>query len=365
MGLERLRAIRLDAAAASLIGTELARVEHVHGHEVAERKTPVHLDVGSAREQRLAHWHVLIPGLEGGGAAKQEKLRRSMIFRPGAGPIVPHLMVVEAHDEGRGRVRRLQVGIELIKAVAVTVVVEREDFVWIAWHNPDNGQGARSRPHDSPFVAVVAVVEYEIEPLLREAAPGGEEAVFIFLAAGDAEANLGNGHAGRRQRARAPDVAALAADRELVEIIARGIEPADLDMHRVADFGMRDCRAFLCDLTHAVVPCHGPFDLDRPFGHAGTPLQRLRRDLGPDHKTVGRRVARGDAQCEGISLECRGCAYSGRKQRAGREEETRSPKPAQQYAAVDGREVVDVPAPGNRKRHGTLPPVRRPLAFAQ
>src|SRR5206468_11466032 len=145
----------------------------------------------------------------------------------------------------------------------------------IARHHPRHRQRALAWPQHPALVNVVAEVKHEIELLLGNAPVGGEEAVLIFLAAREAEPDLRNRCTGGRQRARAPDAAALRADRELVEVIARGLEPAHLDMDGMAELRMSDRRALLGDLAHARIAGDRPFDLDRTFGHAAAVLCRL------------------------------------------------------------------------------------------
>ena len=233
--------------------------------------------------------------------------------------------------------RRLQIEIELVETVAIPVVVEREGLVDIARHRP-RGAGL---PHPV-LVDIVAVVVHEIEPLFGDVAVGGKEPVLVALAAHLPNTDLPDRRASRRQRAGASDLAALSADRELVEVVARRFEPVDLDMHGMAKFGMRDRSALADHLLHAVACRHRPFDLDRPHGHAAAAVERLGRDLGPQHKTVRRRVAAGDAERKGIGRECRRRPKSAREEAAGGGEQRRGREPAQQGAAAHGGELVDI-----------------------
>ena len=64
-------------------------------------------DVGAAWHLRLAYRQMLVPGLEGGRAPQQEQFRRRKVLCGVAGPVVVDLVIVEAHDERRRRVRCL------------------------------------------------------------------------------------------------------------------------------------------------------------------------------------------------------------------------------------------------------------------
>ena len=101
------------------------------------------------------------------------------------------------------------------------------------------------------------------------------------------------------QRPGAAHRAALTADGEVIEIVASRLEPANLDVHRVAQFGMGHGRALLCHLAHAFVSGDGPVDLHSLPRHAAAPLERSRRDLRPEHEAVRRRVTGSDAEREG------------------------------------------------------------------
>ena len=147
--------------------------------------------------------------------------------------------------------RGLQVGIELVGAVAVPVVVEREDLVGIARHHADDRERPLALPHHAALVDVVAVVEHEIEALLGDAAIGRVVAVLVFLAAGECEPDLRDSRAGRRRSARARHAAALCADGELIEVVARWLEPAHLDVHGMAELRTTG-RGALDDLAHAL-----------------------------------------------------------------------------------------------------------------
>lgn len=65
-------------------------------------------------------------------------------------------MIVVAHHERRGRMRGLQIRIELVEAVAVPVVVERVAFIRVARHHADDGNGSLAGAHHAALVDVIA-----------------------------------------------------------------------------------------------------------------------------------------------------------------------------------------------------------------
>ena len=126
-----------------------------------------------------------------------------------------------------------------------------------------------------------------------------EVTVVITLAPGNAKAQLCHRGAHCWQHPGAAYRATLTADGEVTELVASWLEPANLDVHRVAVFGMGHGRTLLRHLAHAFVGGDGTGDLHRLPWHATAPLERSRRDLRPDHEAVRRRVTGSDAECEG------------------------------------------------------------------
>src|SRR5262249_17537012 len=126
-----------------------------------------------------------------------------------------------------------------------------------------------------------------------------EVAVVIALASDNAKAQLGYWGAHGWQRPGTAYRAALTADSEVIEIVASRLEPANLDVHGGAEFGMGHGRALLRHLAQALVGGDGPGDLHRLARHATAPLERSRRDFRPEHEAVRRRVTGSDAEREG------------------------------------------------------------------
>src|SRR5688572_18502905 len=134
----------------------------------------------------------------------------------------------------------------------MAVVVQRVGLVGIARHHPHD-RWTLALANDGALVNVIAVVEDEIEALVGDAPPRGEVPVLVTLAAGDREAHARHRRARGRQRAAAPDRAALAAEGELVMVIAAGLKSAHLDVHRVAELRMVNRLAWLHGLTHGLL----------------------------------------------------------------------------------------------------------------
>lgn len=267
--------------------------------EPAEGEAAEHAEVGPMRQQRAPDRHVLVPGLEGGGAAQQEDLRRRAVVVAVPGPVVVDLVVVEGGDPRRGRMRRLQVAVDLVLGVAVAVVDQRVDLV----------APVQPRPRDvraglAAFVDVVAIVEDEVEPLGRKMAKGGKQPLLVVLAAGDREAEPLDRRARRRRGAGAAGRTPFLADLEAIPIVTAGLEPVDLDMDRVGELRPRRLGSFPHHSAEAIVGCQFPGDLDRLHRHAAA-FERFRRDPRPQHHAVRPRIAGGDAEAEGVAPEDR------------------------------------------------------------
>ena len=100
-------------------------------------------------------------------------------------------------------------------------------------------------------------------------------------------------------RAGAADGAGVAGGLELIPIPAVGPEALDFDVDRVGPVGVGDGRAFGDDAGHCFVFGDLPGDFDGVGGHAAA-FERLGREAGPDHEAVGRGIAGGDAELEGV-----------------------------------------------------------------
>ena len=205
------------------------------------------------RQHAVAHRHMLVPGLEGRRATKQEGFRRRVPRVGIGGPIVDHLVVIEARQEGARRMRRLEIGIGLVERVAPAVVDQVEAKREVARQRARERTALPIRRNMPVFVDVVAVVHHEVEGFVGDAAPCGVEASLPALASGRREPPLRNRRAGRGQGARAPDRAFGAARAEAVEIVARRFQCADLDVHRMRELGPGGRSAGADDLLHRLV----------------------------------------------------------------------------------------------------------------
>ena len=174
---------------------------------------------------------MLVPGLEGRLPAKTEDLRRSVVIViEVAGPIITNLMIVERHEEGMGGVGGLQVGVGFVLGIAPTIIVERRD-------QRARMLAGRRRRVRAIFINVVAVVEDELQLLVRHVAVSGVISGLVVLAAGDPEAQLLRRGIASWKRAGAADAAALAAGFEAIEIGPVGLEPRYFDVDRMRKLG--------------------------------------------------------------------------------------------------------------------------------
>src|SRR4030095_16685396 len=96
----------------------------------------------------------------------------------------------------------------------------------------------------------------------------------IVTASADGEAQPIDGRAGGRRRTRPARVAALAAETEAVEVVARRLEAIDLDVHAVSQLGPRNRRASLDDIRKGALARDLPADLAVGHRH-GAPARRL------------------------------------------------------------------------------------------
>jgi hypothetical protein len=78
----------------------LACVEDEGVHQIAVTGAPEHMHMGAVGHGGPAQGHVFVIGLERGGAAEQEDLGRGAVLVPLVGPVIVHLVIVEAEPEG-------------------------------------------------------------------------------------------------------------------------------------------------------------------------------------------------------------------------------------------------------------------------
>ncbi len=224
LGVIRVLAARLPFRAAGLDGAVLARVEQVDRRQVAEAQRPVEPHLRPVRPHGGAEGHMLVIGLVGRGPAAQERAgadAAAHVMRIGI--VVRHLVVVRYRRPGKGGVRRLQVGVELVEGVTVAVGLQRL-----------HGRGvvpAGLAVVDTALVDVVADMQHEVEVFLGHVAVGGVVAVLVLLAAGDGQLKALQGLRRRGGGACAADRAGVAQRIEAVPVPAAGLEPVHLMAH--------------------------------------------------------------------------------------------------------------------------------------
>ncbi len=246
-------------------------------------------DGGAAAPQR----HVLVVGLLGGDPPRHPGVGGHAVLRVHARPVVLDLVIVPGHDPRRGRVELLQVGVGLVGRVAQAVVLQRgAQTVGVL---ADRG-GARPA-----LVDVVAEREDEIGAVLGRTTVGGEPAALpvgagqVHHAQVPAAARSGGG----QRAAGAGDVTAGA---EAVEELGVRGEVLELDVQAVALLGQGGLGAAAHDVAEALVARELPAHLDGHRGHAAAAVEHVRVDgqTGPQHHGARGRIARGDAEGEGV-----------------------------------------------------------------
>ena len=236
-------------------------------------------------------------GLIGLGPSTQKQLgREPLLLRHVRRVVVVHLVVVPGHDEREPGVRRLQVRVGPVQRVAVAVVTEQFDLV----------AGVLPRPAVTALILVdvVTQVKDQIEVVLEHVPVGGEEPGLVVLAGHERHPQLVDRRTGRRERPGATDAARLATRAEAVPVPAVRLESLHLDMDRMPERRGRHGGAALHDVGHPLIPGDLPAHLHRLVRHAAA-FERYRSQTGPEHRTVGRRVAGGDPQAEGRTGELR------------------------------------------------------------
>ena len=222
------------------------------------------------------------------------------------GPVVVDLVIIPGHQPGRGGVGGLKVDVHLVLGIATAIIAERID---LAAKVLTDRFGRPIRPAAqavaAPLVDVVAIAEHEIRLLACEIAVRGEPALFIILAAGNAEAHPVDRLADRGRGHRASSPAALASGVEAVPVGASRQEPANLDMHRMTKLGTRQRRARGDDVAHARGARYFPLHFHRSGRHAVANLEGVGREPGPDHEAIRGGIARRDAELEGVGAKHR------------------------------------------------------------
>ena len=236
--------------------------------------------------------------------------------------------------------RGTQVRILLILRIAAPIIIQRNGFI--------AGVDAQRvlRPA-AKFIDIVAIMKDRVEHrFARQMGEGGEEAAFIIMAADAGDVQLVQCRARCGQGAGAPCLADRSARMESIPIGALRGEAGHFDMKAMRRLGQRQPLAGLDDVAKAGVgrdlPCHR----HRPRRHAASRRQRVGSKPGPDHEAVGRRIARGHAQSEGIAAQGAG---SSRKARTGAQQSQRGAG-ADQRPAIETRHRHPIRTAASRRR---------------
>ena len=240
---------------------------------------------------------MFVHGLEGGGAAGEERFAVHLLGVVVAGPVVVDLVVVGGEHPGGGGVRGLELGVPLVEGVAAPVALERARFLRIvAAHEvvPDAG---------SVLVDVVAEVHDERRRLGRHVAEAGVPAALVVLAGHEDEIEAVGQGAGGGGGARAADGARRPGRVEAVPVVAFGLQALDLHVNGVAEFRQRR------RLAAAHHGAEGVVRRDLPaYGECVAGIARQVEQARPEHDPIGRGFARRDAEFERKALRRSGAA---------------------------------------------------------
>jgi len=212
------------------------------------------------------------------------------------GPVVDDLVVVERDHPGRGRVRRLEIRVHLVRRVADAVLVEGDRLL-------GHPGLVRVRPDatvDTELVDVVAEEEHHVVVALGHVGVRRVPALPPRLAGRERQRHLGYDDIGRGSGPGPADRAELAIHAEAVPVVPPRTQPAYVDVHRVTRLRPGLGRSLADDPAEPVVLGDLPFDLDRAALHPAERRQRVRGEPGPDHHRVRQRIAGRDAEGERI-----------------------------------------------------------------
>ena len=268
-----------------LVARDYAGVEHVQGHEVAERKAAV-----DQIRLRVAGGHPLVVRLQGRCLAGAEAAFGGglVVVCTVAPSVVGDFVVVPHGDHGGGGVQGLQVGVALVLGVALAVVGQAEDLLG------GRGQAAQC-PGVGRCVAALAVfvdVVAQVHGGVQVAALGGM-GVHVEVTGGVIGARehrqLDLRDAARGQGAGAACGGRGCVGAEAVVVGGGGFQPGGIDLDGEVFAGQ--CRGLALGHEGGEGAVGGHF----PFHRNITRVAHRGRDAGPQHHAVGQRVATGDA----------------------------------------------------------------------
>jgi hypothetical protein len=210
-------------------------------------------------------------------------------------------VIVPDDSERELRVRRLEIGIELVQRVAQAVGAQ---IAALGAEAVRGGNSASGRSIDRVLVGVVAEVEHQVEVVPQHVAIGDVEAARPVLAGDEREARLANHLVGARRGAEVADGALLAADVELIEVVASRAQAVHLDVDGVGKLRRGNRDAARDHMSHAAVGCDAPAHrherVAEALGGGG-----LGREPRPQDDPVLGRIARGDAERERVVAKSR------------------------------------------------------------
>ena len=237
---------------------------------------------------------MLVIGLIGVGSPFEELIPRLRVFRDIAGVVVVHFMVVPGDDPRTVRVHLLQRRIGAVERIAVSVIVEGDNFGAVMRAN-----GLLFRP---VFVDIVAKEDHKIRLIGQHVVIGGIETVVPALAGSEGKPQRLLHVAGAWRSESAAYRTHFFACFELVPIRPVGLQARYLHVHGVAQSSRRHTPAPAHHAAHGIVFGDLPVNGNRITPHA-TAMDRVGSEAGPQHKAIGCRVTRSHTQGERITAE--------------------------------------------------------------
>ena len=247
---------------------------------------------------------------------------------------------------------RAEVGVGLGQRVLHPPALERAGRV------PQHGGGGdlavAAVGRDAALVDVVAEVEHQVEVLVGHVPVRRVVAAGPVLAGGDREVETSHPRPEGGGGARTAGVRHVPAVAEPVEPLAVGLQPLDVDVHRVGELGQRPHRAPADDVTQMRCRCRSP---TAPAPVVAASRRRARTASAPAGSTAPRRrggVATGDAQLERVVATLRPGPGRGRADRelCGGGQPGHPADGGEEAAAVEGGDAAHVGHGGSLPRTG-------------
>ena len=243
----------------------MAGIKQVKIGELAKLNPAVNAHLGAAGQpgqgpgqHGLAHWHVLVPGLVGGGPANGKVDCRAgvaAISLLSTGIVVLHLMVVPGHPPRAGGMHGLQVRVTFVEGITAAVVIQRQ--------HPAAGGHTHPTAASRVLVDVVTQKHHAVGLLGAQVTPGAEETVLPLLAGRIGQPQALHLSLWARQRQGTPDRADMVARHEAVKVPALGGQAGHLQVHRMGQLGWGQRLASLHNAPEARVISQFPAHRDR------------------------------------------------------------------------------------------------------